>query len=180
MYKKMKLTDDEIRNLLESSDYEFSGELSESSSSETKGVFMEIPDQVVSDSSKLDESEQDIQPTRRRPRLKAQIDQLEKDMVAPSSMIWKRSPYVNQSRRSVANVMRTPKGTKPGIKPDTPGKAFLMYFGDNILDNILMCTNQKLGNLRESSEDIFIKKFESILKGRNCVSNWNSTELWSP
>ncbi|XP_049957680.1 piggyBac transposable element-derived protein 4-like [Schistocerca serialis cubense] len=120
MYKKMKLTDEEIRNLLESSDNEFSGELSESSSNETEDVVMEIPDQVVSDSSELDESEQDIQPTRRRPRPKEQIHQLEKDMVVPSSMIWKRSPYVNQRRRSVANVMRTPKGAKPGIKPDTP------------------------------------------------------------
>ncbi|XP_049962066.1 peptide transporter family 1-like [Schistocerca serialis cubense] len=59
MYKKMKLTDDEIRNLLESSGNEFSGELYESSSSETEDVVMEIPDQVVSDSSELDESEQD-------------------------------------------------------------------------------------------------------------------------
>ncbi|XP_049774726.1 piggyBac transposable element-derived protein 4-like [Schistocerca cancellata] len=162
MYKKVKLTDDEIRNLLQSSDNEFSGELSESSSHETEDVVMEIPDQVVSDSSELDESEQEIQPTRRRSRPKAQIEQLAKDMVASSSMIWKRSPYVNQRRRSVANVMRTSKGTKPGLKPDTSGKAFLMYFDDNILDNILMCTNQKLGNLRESSEDIFTKNSKAF------------------
>lgn len=81
-----------------------------------------------------------------------------------TGMIWKNEPSTNQRRRHSANIMRTQGGPKPGVKPDTPREAFCIYFDHDVVNIILIHTNQRLEIFRESCADAFIRNSKDFVQ----------------